>query len=177
VHLDRVACPWLIRRFIDPEAEFLFVPWGKEDKRPADAIPFALPGVELGPHDAQGTTFQKLLTKYQLDDPALARMAKVIAGGVDHAMHEYRPPADDKHGQIGIGLLTISDGMMLINKRDDQVIEASLVVYDALYAIFKAHTLLQASGQTPPPPGNRGPAPKTELLRALLRGAEGTVTR
>ena len=53
VHLDRVACPWLIKRFIDKEAEFVFVPWGEESKRPADAIPFALPGAELGPHDEQ----------------------------------------------------------------------------------------------------------------------------
>jgi hypothetical protein len=71
VHLDRVASPWLIKRFIDRDAVFVFVPWGKEDRRPADAIPFALPGAEIGPHDHEGTTFAKLLKKYRLDDPAL----------------------------------------------------------------------------------------------------------
>ena len=171
VHLDRVACPWLIKRFIDPHAEFVFVPWGKEDERPADAIPFALPGVELGPHDAQGTTFQKLLTKYKLDDPALDRMAKVIAGGVDCVLHGYRPSSDETDGQTAVGLLAISDGIMLIKDSDDQVIAASLVIYDALYANFKAHALLEARAEQLPPRGNRGPAPKTEFLRALLKGA------
>lgn len=169
VHLDRVACPWLIKRFIDPDAEFVFVLWGREDERPPDAIPFAIPEVELGPHDAQGTTFQKLLTKYKLDDPALDRMAKVIAGGVDCVLHEYRPAPGENEGQIGVGLLAISDGLMLIKESDDQVIEASLVVYDALYATFKACALLEASGEKLPPRGGRGPASKTEFLRALLR--------
>ncbi|MDB5686587.1 MAG: chromate resistance protein, partial [Rhizorhabdus sp.] len=53
VHFDRVVTPWLILRFVDPEAEFILVPWGKEDERPADAIPYAIPGVELGSHDAE----------------------------------------------------------------------------------------------------------------------------
>jgi hypothetical protein len=171
VHLDRVACPWLIKRFIDPDAKFIFVPWGKEDERPTDAIPFAIPGVELGPHDAQGTTFQKLLTKYKLNDPALNRMAKVIAGGVDYVLHNYRSAPDENHGQMAIGLLAISDGIMLIKESDDQVIEASLVIYDALYANFKAYALLEAKGEELPPRGGRGPAPKTEFLRALLKGA------
>lgn len=171
VHLDRVACPWLIKRFIDPDAEFVFVPWGKEDERPADAIPFAIPGVELGPHDAQGTTFQKLLAKYQLDDPALERMAKVVAGGVDSVLHGYRPAPEENDGQIGVGLLAISDGLMLIRERDDEVIAASMIVYDALYAHFTAHALLEASGKKLPPRGNRGPTEKTEFLRALLKGA------
>src|ERR1700691_2338669 len=56
VHLDRVASPWLIKRFIDRDAVFVFVPWGAEERRPADAIPFALPGAEIGPHDQEGTT-------------------------------------------------------------------------------------------------------------------------
>jgi hypothetical protein len=71
VHLDRVASPWLIKRFIDRDAVFVFVPWAGEDAAPAVAVPFALPGAEIGPHDAEGSTFAKLLAKYQLDDPAL----------------------------------------------------------------------------------------------------------
>lgn len=171
VHLDRVACPWLIKRFIDPDAEFVFVPWGKEDERPADAIPFAIPGVELGPHDAQGTTFQKFLTKYELYDPALDRMAKIIAGGVDCVLHDYRPAPDEDYGQMAVGLLAISDGMMLIKESDDEVIAASMVIYDALYANLKACALLEVGGEKLPPRGERGPAPKTEFLREILRRA------
>ena len=168
VHLDRVACPWLTKRFIDPDAEFVFVPWGKEDERPAGAIPFAIPQVELGPHDAQGTTFQKLLTKFKLDDPVLDRMAKVIAGGVDCALHDYRPGPGENDGQIAVGLLAISDGLMLIKESDDEVIEASMVVYDALYANFKAYALLEASGEKLPPRGNRGARRHTSALGAQL---------
>ena len=151
--------------------------WGKEDERPRDAVPFAIPGVELGPHDAQGTTFEKLLAKYKLDDPALERMAKVVAGGVDSVLHGYRPAPEENDGQVGVGLLAISDGLMLIRERDDNVIAASMIVYDALYAHFRAHALLQASGKQLPPRGKRGPVEKTDFLRALLKDAQTTQQR
>ena len=63
VHLYRVASPWLIQRFVDPEAQFVFVPLGQEDTRPSDAIPFGLPGVELSSHDEHGTTFEKIIRR------------------------------------------------------------------------------------------------------------------
>ncbi len=66
IHLDRVACPWLIRRFIDKDAVFTFLARDKVAGRPSDAIPFAIPGVELGPHDEHGTCFDKFLRKYRL---------------------------------------------------------------------------------------------------------------
>jgi hypothetical protein len=103
VHLDRVACPWLIRRFIDTDAEFVFVPWGEESRRPADAIAFAIPGAELGPHDAQGTTFEKLLAKYKLDDPSLAEIQRVIPPWL-HAEQGELGSAD----QAGVGWLARS---------------------------------------------------------------------
>jgi hypothetical protein len=171
VHLDRVASPWLIRRFVDRDAEFVFVPWGEEDKRPTDAIPFALPGAELGPHDASGTTFQKILTKYGLDDPALERIARIIAAGVDYVLHCYRPPQDDTEGQMAVGLLAISEGMMLINDQDNHIIESSLGVYDALYANFRGHDLIAAKGQNLPDHQGKGPTLPTQVLRAILKAS------
>src|SRR5271170_5854787 len=93
VHMDRVASPWLIRRFIDPAAEFSFVRFGNEHEHPlpADAIAFAIPGVEIGPHDAQGSTFLKLMRKYNLSDPALEMMAEVIESGIHHFFHHKDP--------------------------------------------------------------------------------------
>lgn len=88
VHLDRVACPWLIKRFVDNEAQFSFVPWDKQDEVPSDAIPFALDGADLGPHDAEGTTFAKVLKKYSLKDPALDDIARIIAAGVKEGLHK-----------------------------------------------------------------------------------------
>src|SRR5512140_1173137 len=79
VHVDRVACPWLIARFIDSEAEFLFVPRNQVDAVATEtgAIPFDAPGVELGHHDGR-CSFESILLKYELKDPALQRMAKIV---------------------------------------------------------------------------------------------------
>jgi hypothetical protein len=169
VHLDRVASPWLIKRFIDRDAVFTFVPWGQEHLRPADAIPFAIPGAELGPHDAQGTTFLKLLTKYRLDDPALHSIAKIVAAGVEYVLHDYRPGPEDSHGQMAVGLLAISEGQMLLNDKDDRIIESSLVIYDALHIHFTAHHLVEARGESLPAHEGKGPTRPTDFLRKILK--------
>jgi hypothetical protein len=170
VHLDRVACPWLIKRFIDAHAEFVFVPWGEEDRRPIDAIPFAIPGVELGPHDAEGTTFTKLVAKYKIDDPSITEIAKVIHAGVDYVLHGYRPGAEDRYGQIAVGLLAVSEGVLLVNDTDNAIITASLPIYDALYANFRAHQLVKARGASIPDSAGRGPTLPTLFLRDILKG-------
>lgn len=139
VHFDRVASPWLIKRFIDPKAEFVFVARDQVDKRPADAIPIAIPGTELGPHDENGTTFTKLVKKYKITDPAIVHMAQVVEKGVKFVLEKYRPPIDDRDGQIGVGFLAFSDGMILHKTNDQERLDASYVAYDALYALFKAN--------------------------------------
>ena len=171
VHLDRVATPWLIKRFVDPAARFVFVPWDAQDAAPADAIPLALDGAELGPHDAGGTTFSKTLRKYALRDPGLARMAAVVDAGVRSAVHGYRPAMDDRDGQIAVGLLAISEGMTLRNASDDDVLAASFPVYDALYAHFRVQALVEAEAIAVPRPGRAGPGDKVRLLRALYARA------
>jgi hypothetical protein len=168
VHLDRVAAPWLIKRFIDRDAEFVFVPWGEEGRRPPDAIPFALPGAEIGPHDAEGSTFQKLLAKYKLDDPALQTIAAVVQAGIDYVLHGKRP---DELGQTAIGLLAISEGTMLLEDDDAAIIARSLPIYDALYAYFTAHQLADAKGEPLPAHEGQGPTRPTRYLRGLLEEA------
>ena len=76
---DRVACPWLIRRFVDSQAEFIFVPRSQVEKlaRETDAIPFDIPVVELGHHEGR-CSFESILLKYGLTDPALQRMARIV---------------------------------------------------------------------------------------------------
>ena len=171
VHLDRVASPWLIKRFVDTDAIFLFVPWGAEHNRPEAAIPLALPGAELGPHDAAGTTFQKILAKYKLTDPALQRLGNVIAKGVDYVLHGFRPAADDSDGQIAVGLLAMAEGMLLLNTDDTRILETSFGIYDALYANFRAHHLAVAQGRVIPEHQGRGPTLPTDFLRQILRDA------
>lgn len=169
VHLDRVASPWLIRRFVDREATFVFVPWGEEHRRPPDAIPLALPGAELGPHDDKGTTFAKILVKYGLKDPALDRMARVIAKGVDYVLHDFRPDAGDTDGQVAVGLLAFAEGMLLLHTDDARILDASMLVYDALYQNFRAHALVAAQGLTIPAHAGRGPTLPTEFLRRVIK--------
>ena len=173
VHLDRVASPWLIKRYIDPEATFVFVPWGEENTRPDDAIPFALPGAEIGPHDKDGTSFAKLLAKHELNEPALLSIEKVISAGVECALHGYRPAADDSYGQISVGLLALSEGMMLLNEDDATIIDRSLPVYDALMIYFKAHHLVATRGLSIPERAGKGPTNETVFLRSLLRSSAG----
>lgn len=148
--------PWLIKRFIEPDAEFFFVARGQEDKRPKDTTPFAIPGIpgsKLGPHDKEGTTFRKLVREYKLNDPALERMAKVLDKGVKFVLEGYRPAVDDRDGQIGVGYLAFSDGMILHKRNDQERLDASFIAYDALYALFKANRGLSlvASGRVREP--------------------------
>ena len=124
--IDRIACPWLIRRFIDPAAEFFFVPPDDVLRRAAElgATPFDVEGVELS-HDGPLCSFDALLKKYDLTDPALAELA-VIVRGADTEHLELAPQA--------AGLLAISLGLSHNFADDQEQLAQGMVVYDALYA-------------------------------------------
>jgi hypothetical protein len=170
VHLDRVASPWLIKRFVDHDAEFVFVPW-RTQRLPPGAIPLALPGAELGPHDASGTTFDKIVAKYELTEPAIVRLAGVVRAGVAHFLHGTRPQPADEDGQIAIGLLAIAEGMALVHQDDGAILEASYIVYDALHAQFRLHDRMAQRGVAPPAPDPAlGPAPYFAFVRGIYNG-------
>jgi len=125
--IDRIACPWLVARFVDSEAEFLYVP-NKEVLRAAkekDAIPYDVPDVHFS-HDGELCSFDAFLKTYRLtDDPALARLA-VIVRGADTARLELAPQA--------AGLLAVSLGLSRNFKDDHEMLKHGRVVYDALFA-------------------------------------------
>ena len=127
VHVDRVACPWLITRFIDNQAEFLFVPKTQIEAmaQEAGAIPFDAPGVELGHHEGR-CSFESFLMKYGLTDPALQRMAKII--------HSADVAADIDADPIARGLEAIATGFSLRYPDDEENLSIQFEVYDALYA-------------------------------------------
>lgn len=127
VHVDRVACPWLIRRFVDSEAQFMFVPRSQIDKVAAEtgAIPFDAPDVELGHHNGK-CSFETIMEKYELTDPGLLRLAKVV--------HAADIAADLHSDEIAPGLEAIATGFSLILPDDRANLEKQFVVYDALYA-------------------------------------------
>jgi hypothetical protein len=137
VHVDRVACPWLIRRFVDSEAAFLFVPKSQVDKVAVErgAIAFDAPGVELGHHNGR-CSFETIIAHYELTDPGLLRLAQIV-----HAADI----ADDLHTDvIAPGLEAIASGFRLILPDDQANLEKQFVVYDALYAWCR---LQMAGGQ------------------------------
>ncbi len=126
VHVDRVACPWLITRFIDSEAEFMFAPKSKvlEIAEQTGAIPFDTPGADLH-HRNNGCTFDAIVEDYELTDVALLRMAKVI-----NAADTNNPDADP----LAFGFEAIAVGYSLRFPDDLENIEKQFEVYDALYA-------------------------------------------
>ena len=123
--IDRLACPWLIRRFIDPGAEIHYVPAAQVlavAEREA-AIPFDVPGVELT-HSGPLCSFDAFLEKYSLEEPALARLAEIVRAA-DTDTLDRSPPA--------AGLLAISLGLGANIADDQELLEAALPLYDALY--------------------------------------------
>jgi hypothetical protein len=124
--IDRVACPWLITRFIDQDAEFIFVPAANVDEQAAllDATPFDVEGVELS-HEGPLCSFDAFLKKYQIENEALSTIAKIVRGA-DTARLDLAPEAP--------GLLAVSLGLSRLFVDDHEMIRHGFVVYDALYA-------------------------------------------
>lgn len=124
--IDRIACPWLIARFIDGDPEFLYVPSGEVASVAAEtgAIPYDVPNVELS-HVGPLCSFDAFLAKYGLDDPALRDLA-IIVRGADTGHPELSPQSP--------GLLALSLGLSRVFGDDHEMLRHGMVVYDALYA-------------------------------------------
>ncbi len=126
--VDRIACPWLVKRFIDPEAEFMYVP-APEVAAVAEregAIPYDVGGAELGHVDGR-CSFESIIVKYRLQDPALDRLAKIVHGADVTADLGITPEA--------AGLKAIAHGFAMVHGEDDHLkIELESPLYDALYA-------------------------------------------
>lgn len=133
VHVDRVACPWLITRFVDNEAEFLFVPKNQVEEVATQegAIAFDAPGVELGHKDGR-CSFESIIAKYELKDPALARLAKIV--------HSADVAQDIDKEPIARGLEAIAVGYSLRYPSDEENLLHQFDVYDALYAWCRLQT-------------------------------------
>jgi hypothetical protein len=127
VHVDRVACPWLIKRFVDNEAEFLFVPVSQVEKVASEtgAIPFDSPDVELGHHEGR-CSFESIILKYEFKDPALVRLAKIV--------HSADVAPDIDKDPIARGLEAIAVGYSLRFPNDEENLDWQFDVYDSLYA-------------------------------------------
>jgi len=127
VHVDRVACPWLVSRFIDSEAEFLFAPKNQIEKlvRETGAVPFDTDNVELGHVDGR-CSFESIILKYGLKEPGLLRLAQIV--------HAADVAQDMDKDPIARGLEAIASGYSLRFPEDVENLEHQFEVYDALYA-------------------------------------------
>jgi hypothetical protein len=124
--IDRIACPWLIRRFIDPDAEIIYLPYEQvmESAEKLGAIPFDLPDVEYSHYDDR-CTFDYFIKKHELNDEALNRIAAIVRGA-DTDRHDFAPQA--------AGLEAIFSGLAFNIKDDQQLLEIGIIIYDGLYS-------------------------------------------
>jgi hypothetical protein len=137
-HVDRVACPWLIASFIDPDAEILFAPADEvlEIAARDDAISFDAPGARFTHRDGL-CTFEVLVEEHAIDDPAVAFMARIVHGADIAADVDTMPEAR--------GLRAIADGFALLDLPDDEMLALQMPLYSALYAWCQA----QVDGAAP----------------------------
>jgi hypothetical protein len=127
VKVDRVACPWLITRFVDKSPQFVFLPAKTDWAAITGGIVYDVPGCELG-HHGEDVSFQSLLKKYHLEDPALELLGQIVQAA-DSRPHEPHP--------AGEGLRWIAHGFSALGFSDPEILEREFIVYDALYAQCK----------------------------------------
>ena len=119
-----MACPWLIRKFIDPEAEFVFLPQQTDWSGIGDGILYDVPDCELG-HRGEDVSFNSILKKYNLTDPALILLGEIVRAADSHPTNPH--PAEE-------GLRWIAHGFSALGLSDHEILENEFAVYDALYA-------------------------------------------
>jgi hypothetical protein len=124
IKVDRVACPWLIRNFVDREAEFVFLPNSTGWSRIADAVVFDVADCELG-HHGEDVSFNSILKKYELTSPALLLFGEIVRAADSHPSNPH---------SAGEGLRWIASGFGALGLTDHEILEREFIVYDALYA-------------------------------------------
>jgi hypothetical protein len=130
IKVDRVACPWLIRKFIDSAAEFVFLPSDTNWSEINDGIIYDVPDCELG-HQGDDVSFNSILRKYKLTDPALLLLGEIVRAADSHPREPH--PA-------GEGLRWIAGGFGALALSDHEILDREFIVYDALYAECKLRT-------------------------------------
>ena len=137
---DRIACPWLIKNFIDPDAEFLYVPADQvlEVAEREGANSYDAPGAKYTHRDGL-CSFEVLVEEYEIDDPAVARLARIVHGADVSDDRDATPESR--------GLLAVAEGFHLLDLGDHRQLELSLPVYDALYAWCKNEVSAEAGGR------------------------------
>jgi hypothetical protein len=130
IKVDRVACPWLIRKFIDPDPEFVFLPRDTNWSDISDGTVFDVPGCELG-HRGEDVSFDSFLKKYGIENPAISLLAEIVRAADSKPSNPH--PA-------GEGLRWIAHGFSALGLSDHEILSREFIVYDALYAECERRT-------------------------------------
>jgi hypothetical protein len=125
--VDRVACPWLIQRFVDPSAEFVFLPKDTDWSKISDGFVYDVPGCDLG-HKGENVSFDSILKNFGLDDSALRLLAEIVRAADSHPRNPHA---------AGEGLRWIAHGFSKLNLSDHDLLDREFILYDALYAECK----------------------------------------
>jgi len=132
VHVDRTASAWLIKKFIDQNAEFVFIDYPREQPKPEHGIPFDIKDVELGHKDGK-CTFETIMEKYKIKDLILMKVAQIVhAADIEEELHKVPEAA---------GILALFSGLRLIAKDDFEALEIGFKIWDSLYAYFKGQEI------------------------------------
>ena len=127
-HLDRCASAWLIKRFIDPDATFVFV--GRNEVPPSGSIPFVLPGAEVNPVEGVSTAYDALVAKHKVKDPVALRIGEII--------HDYEVDAGEDIAKTKLtetaGIFKVVRGLARVSKSDHEIVAGALVVFNSLHA-------------------------------------------
>ena len=130
VKVDRVACPWLLKKFVDPDAEFVFLPPETDWASMKEGTVYDVPNCELG-HHGEDVSFDSILKKYELADPALRLLADIVRAADSHPTNPH--PA-------GEGLRWVAHGFSALGLSDHEILAREFVLYDALYAECQRRT-------------------------------------
>jgi hypothetical protein len=148
IHFDRVASAWLILRFVDSDAQFIFL---KNDQQAEAGVElFGVPGAKLAAHDGQITTFQRICNAYNITDVGVVQMSSIIADTVSHVMNDAaRSDLAKREPYVG-GILAITEGALLLSASDEECLERCLPVYDAFLARLQAQIAVDQGDPAPP---------------------------
>jgi hypothetical protein len=136
VKVDRVACPWLIQKFIDSQAEFLFLPANTNWQAITDGHIYDVPGCDLG-HHGEDVSFNTLLKRHDLTDPALVLLGEIVRAADSHP---------SKPHLAGEGLRWVAHGFSALGLTDHEILEREFIVYDALYAECQRQVRIASKG-------------------------------
>ena len=136
IKVDRVACPWLIKNFVDTEAEFVFLPGDTEWSKITDGTVYDVPNCELG-HHGEDVSFNSILKTYHLNDPALQLLGEIVRAADSHPMNPH--PA-------GEGLRWVAHGFSTLGLSDHEILKREFIVYDALHAECRRRVEGEAKG-------------------------------